>query len=116
MDKNLTTMEKRIELSMLYDFYGELLKNNQRQILEGYFGDDLSLAELADEQGISRQGIYDTVKRCSRQLEDYEAKLHLIARFEEARETVHQINNLTGNDGGTLGEIRKLSEHILELL
>lgn len=118
MDQNMTPMEKRVELSLLYDFYGELLKENQKQIFEDYALNDYSLTEIADEHGVSRQGIHDTVKRCTRQLEDYEEKLHLIARFQQAGEIVQQIQSLTeGEDPKeALQEIRKLSEHIADLL
>ncbi|MCI8625521.1 MAG: YlxM family DNA-binding protein [Lachnospiraceae bacterium] len=118
MEKQQSPVEKRVELSMLYDFYGELLKENQRQIFEDYIQNDYSLAEIAEEHGISRQGIHDTVRRCMRQLEDYEERLHLAARFAEAKEILKQIRELTETDSrqeAALQEIRRLSGHLLEL-
>ena len=119
MELTLSTLEKRVELSILYDFYCELLKVNQRQIFEDYIQNDYSLAEIAEEYGVSRQSIHDTVRRCTRQLEDYEERLHLAARFAEAKELLRQINRLTEPDRSqeeaALCKIRELSEHLLKL-
>ena len=71
-------MEEKIEQAYLYDFYGELLNEHQRKIYEDFVFNDLSLGEIADEEGISRQGVHDMVKRCTKTLEGYESKLHLI--------------------------------------
>lgn len=73
-------MEEKIEQAYLYDFYGELLNEHQRRIYEDFVFNDLSLGEIADEEGISRQGVHDMVKRCTKTLEGYEEKLHLIAK------------------------------------
>ena len=74
-------MEEIVELSLLFDFYGEMLGDHKKQIFEDYVLNDLSLAEIADEAGISRQGVHDTVKRCTKQLKEYEAALHLVEKF-----------------------------------
>ena len=131
MENRLSPVEKRVELSLLYDFYGELLKEHQRQIFEDYIQNDYSLAEIAEEHGVSRQGIHDTVKRCTRQLEEYEERLHLIARFQKAKEAIRRISQLTeagsqgaGSQSGeqegippeqALREIQELSRYLLEL-
>ena len=73
-------MESKIELAYLYDFYGELLNEHQRQIYEDFVLNDLSLGEIAAEEGISRQGVHDLVKRCTKKLQDYEDKLHLVEK------------------------------------
>ena len=70
-------MEKIVEQGLLYDFYGELLTPHQRRIYEDAVFNDLSLSEIAQEAGISRQGVHDLIKRCDRTLEEYESKLHL---------------------------------------
>lgn len=119
MEFGVEPVEKRIALSLLYDFYGDLLKESQRQIFEDYVSNDLSLAEIAEEHGVSRQGIHDVVKRCSRQMEEYEEKLHLIQRFRETGKAASEIIRLTeaGRDADqALKEIRGLSERILKLL
>ena len=78
-------MEEKIEQAYLYDFYGELLNEHQRRIYKDFVFNDLSLGEIADEEGISRQGVHDMVKRCTKTLEGYEEKLHLIAKFMSAK-------------------------------
>ena len=88
-------MEEKIEQAYLYDFYGELLNERQRQIYEDYIFNDLSLGEIASEAGISRQGVHDMIKRCTKALEGYEQKLHLIQKFQAAKAKVEQIHALT---------------------
>ena len=68
-------MEEKLEQAYLYDFYGELLNEHQRQVYEDFVFNDLSLGEIASEEGISRQGVADLIKRCNKKLLDYEAKL-----------------------------------------
>ncbi len=89
-------MDRIFERALLYDFYGELLTPHQRNVYEGVVFEDLSLGEIAQEQGISRQGVHDLVKRCDRILQDYESKLHLVERFSAARKKIAQIVALTG--------------------
>ena len=74
-------MEKILEQALLYDFYGELLTEHQKEIYEDFVLNDLSLGEIAIERDISRQGVYDIVKRCNRQLSADEEKLHLVEKF-----------------------------------
>ena len=74
-------MEEKLEQAYLYDFYGELLNEHQRQVYEDFVFNDLSLGEIASEEGISRQGVADLIKRCNKKLLDYEAKLHLVEKF-----------------------------------
>ena len=88
-------MEKIFEQALLYDFYGDLLTEHQRQIYEAAVFDDMSLGEIAAEQGISRQGVHDLIKRCDKILAEYEAKLHLLARFTKAKERIGEIERLT---------------------
>ena len=61
-----------IQTSLLYDFYGSLLTDRQREVMELYYGENLSLSEIAAEFSISRQGVHDNVKRCNKILSDYE--------------------------------------------
>lgn len=74
-------MEKRIETAWLLEFYGPLLTARQRELLELYCDEDLSLTEIAAQAGISRQGVYDAVHRAQRQLADYEESLGLLGRY-----------------------------------
>ena len=71
-------MDEIFMQSLLYDFYGELLTEHQKEIYEQFIVDDLSLSEIAKDAGISRQGVHDLIKRCNKILEEYEAKLHLV--------------------------------------
>lgn len=88
-------MEKKLMQTYLYDFYGELLTDHQREIYEDFVLNDLSLSEIAQEAGISRQGVHDLVKRCDRILEGYEEKLHLLERFLSTKEKVCRIQSLS---------------------
>lgn len=117
-------MEKIVEQGLLYDFYGELLNDHQKAIFESAVYNDMSLSEIADEQGISRQGVHDLLKRCSRTLEGYESKLHLVERFQKAKEKIQQINQLADHAGNSgkeelhtqLEQIKKVSNEILKEL
>ena len=93
-------MEKIFERALLYDFYGELLNAHQRSVYEEAVFNDMSLSEIADEQGISRQGVHDLLKRCDKILQDYESKLHLVERFSCAREKIKEIVELTMDQEG----------------
>ena len=92
-------MDKLYEQAMLFDFYGELLTEHQRRVYEDAVYNDLSLGEIAEEKGISRQGVHDLIKRCDRILQDYESKLHLVERFAKARDTVKEIQKLADGNG-----------------
>ena len=90
-------MEKIVEQGLLYDFYGELLTEHQRRVYEDVVFNDMSLSEIAEEQGISRQGVHDNVKRCNKILSDYEGKLHLVEKFVNIKEKIHRIHGLAKN-------------------
>ena len=110
-----------LEQSLLYDFYGELLNDHQKEVYEQFVLDDLSLSEIAQEKGISRQGVHDLVKRCQKTLEGYEEKLHLVEKFMSVREKVHQIDTLLENyenqdEKVLIQQVKKLSGEIIEEL
>ena len=84
-------MEKFVRQTMLYDFYGELLTKHQQEIFEAVVFDDIGYSEAAQQEGISRQGVHDLIRRCTLQLESYEEKLHLMERFLSIRTCVEQI-------------------------
>ena len=104
-------MEKLELRGMLYDFYGELLTPHQKKIYEDAIVNDLSLSEIANEQGISRQGVHDIIKRCDKALAEYEEKLHLVEKFARIKHMISQINLLTDDV-----RIRQLSNEIIEEL
>lgn len=114
-------MEEKIEQAYLYDFYGELLNEHQRRIYEDFVFNDFSLGEIANEEGISRQGVHDMIKRCTKTLESYEARLHLIQKFQSAKGKVEKIHALTqqfhkNHDETLIEEIEEISNQILEEL
>lgn len=84
-------MEKNLEVSTLLDFYADLLTENQRQALSLYYNEDFSLAEIAENQGITRQGVRDTVQKAQTQLFELEKKLHLAQRFKDVEENAQMI-------------------------
>lgn len=85
--------EKIIEISMLYDFYGQLLTEKQKEIFALYHEDNFSLAEIAREVGISRQGVHDALKKAEKALQEYEEKLKLIKKFSYTQKAVEDIDN-----------------------
>ena len=87
-------MDKILEQALLYDFYGELLTAHQKEIYEQFVLDDLSLGEIAADAGISRQGVHDLIRRCNKILEEYEAKLHLVAKFVKIRDMAREVEQL----------------------
>lgn len=106
-----SSIEKLEWKGMLYDFYGELLTEHQKGIYENAVFDDFSLSEIAAEQGISRQGVHDILKRCDKILAEYEDKLHLVEKFAKIKQMVQEINALTDDE-----RIKKLSDEIIEEL
>ncbi|MCM1126018.1 MAG: DNA-binding protein [Lachnospiraceae bacterium] len=113
-------MEKIVEQGLLYDFYGELLTEHQKRIYEDVVYNDLSLAEIAKENGISRQGVHDLVRRCDHSLQEYEDKLHLVERFLKIKSRVSGLEKLADDAGVTREElmrgVKALSHQILEEL
>ena len=113
-------MERIVEQGLLYDFYGELLTEHQKKIYEDVVYNDLSLSEIAQENGISRQGVHDMVRRCNHMLTEYENKLHLVERFLKIRSGVDEIKHLSENTELTkeeiLGRVNSLCCEILKEL
>ena len=105
-------LEKIYKQTMLFDFYGELLTEHQKQVYEDAVYNDLSLSEIAETYGISRQGVHDLIKRCDKLLQGYEDKLHLIERFGKAKETVRLIQTMTEISGEGAEVLRKRLEDI----
>ncbi len=113
-------MESIVKQSLLYDFYGELLTEHQRSVYEDAVFNDMSLAEIAEEQGISRQGVHDLIKRCDKILTGYEEKLHLVSKFQQTRQMVEEIQMRTRQfqetkDLSLIAQIETISNDILEL-
>ena len=96
------------QASLLYDFYGQLLPKRQRQVTELYHEENLSLSEIAEEFGISRQGVHDALKNGEKALNEYEEKLGLVEKFQRSSDAVKRIDtiidgvirSLQSEDGG----------------
>jgi predicted DNA-binding protein YlxM (UPF0122 family) len=83
--------EKNLEFSIFLDFYGEMLTAKQREVLEYYYNEDLSLSEIADHEGITRQGVRDSIKRAEALLYYMEERLGLVKRFREMQAGLEDI-------------------------
>ncbi|MDP5273411.1 putative DNA-binding protein [Chengkuizengella axinellae] len=86
-------LEKTNRINLLFDFYQNLLTEKQQTYLKFYFQDDYSLGEIAEQFQISRQAIYEHIKRAEHVLEQYENKLHLVANFIDRNELLNQLND-----------------------
>ena len=84
-------MEKFLEITYLYDFYQALLTDKQRDLLSGYYFDDLSLGELALQYQISRQSVFDAIKKSEQKLLDYESKLKLWEKYQRQEKILGAI-------------------------
>ena len=80
---------------MLLDFYGELLTEKQRQCCELHYNEDLSLSEIAEQSGISRQGVWDNLRRAEAALREFEEKTGLVRRFLEQRAELEELRKQT---------------------
>ena len=85
-------MPDKFQISVLLDNYGVLLNEKQRHIMEYYFNDDLSLAEIAENEGITRQGVLDIIKRSKQTLIDYEEKLKLIKKIDFLKKKLKSVD------------------------
>ncbi len=109
-------LEKTNQVNLLFDFYAMLLKGKQREYLELYYLDDLSLGEIAEMHEVSRQAVYDHIKRAEKQLYEYEEKLQLARKHEQRQTIVSQMIDLvesldrSGSQEELLALLRQLSE------
>ena len=105
--------EKNLEIGYLLDFYGDVLSERKRTVLDYYYNDDLSLAEIAEEIGISRQGVRELIKKAGEELMFYEEKLGLAKRFQLVEAQTEQLLSLMEKEG-VAGEIREAAKELLE--
>lgn len=97
-------MNSKPYISLLYDFYGELLKGSQQQVIELYVNEDLSLSEVAEIMNISRQGVRDSLHRAQLKLSEYEARLGLLKAYQERKERDDRIRGLIDTVKRTTGD------------
>ena len=103
-------IEKRASLCLLFDFYGALLTEKQKFVFDLYYNNDLSLVEIAEQENISRQAIYDILKRTENILYDYEESLHLVVKFEKRKEELLKALDIIDNV-----EDEKKNDELIEL-
>ena len=110
------------EMSMLIDFYGQLLTESQLKCLDMHYNQDLSLAEIAEELEISRQGVHDFIKRGRAMLCEYEEKLGLLARFQEVKRQLESLqDDFTFMDRSVLAEgdlylVEQMEKKLFEII
>lgn len=87
-------MESFVRFNLLFDFYGQLLTKRQQLVVQWYYDHDLSLAEIAEQLSISRQGVHDLLRRSQQSLESYEKRLGLVERFRQERQRLDDLKEL----------------------
>lgn len=107
-------IEKTNRMNALFEFYSTLLTEKQMNYIELYYADDFSLGEIAEEYGVSRQAVYDNIKRTDKILENYERKLHLYSNFIVREELInkiqHHVKENYPEDQELLGWIQSIQE------
>lgn len=107
-------LEKTTRMNFLFDFYQALLTEKQRSYMELYYLDDHSLGEIAESYEVSRQAVYDNIRRTEAMLEEYEDKLQLLERFQERQKVLEQLTKALQQDT-TLEERLALIEQLKEV-
>ncbi len=111
-------MAKNLDMIMLLDFYGDMLTSKQREFIDFYYNDDLSLAEIAENIGITRQGVRDAIKRAESQLTEMEEKLGFAARFEAMNKGLAKISEkaaLINEENLKCGLSRQINDLTVEI-
>ena len=105
--------EKDLNVAFLLDFYGDVLSERKRTVLDYYYNDDCSLAEIAEEIGITRQGVRELIKKAEEELHFYEEKLGLAERFRRVQNTAERLQGLLA-DAGVNEEIQRVVRELSE--
>ncbi|SDC64051.1 hypothetical protein SAMN05421663_103219 [Terribacillus halophilus] len=105
-------LEKTTRMNYLFDFYQALLTPKQRSYMEMYYLEDLSLGEIAESFDVSRQAVYDNIRRTEAMIESYEKKLHLYDRFKERSALLDELEVVfdSDNQAGAKNLIQKIKE------
>lgn len=101
------SLVKTTRINFLFDFYQSLLTDKQKAYMNLYYLEDLSLGEIAEEYQVSRQAVYDNVKRTETMLEDYESKLHLFAKFQKRLEMIEQLEQLIEVEPLSIDDVKR---------
>lgn len=107
-------LEKTTRMNFLFDFYQALLTEKQRSYMELYYLDDHSLGEIAESYSISRQAVYDNIRRTEAMLEEYEDKLRLFEKFQQRQQVLKQMTDAIMNGSATVEEQLALVEQLKE--
>ena len=112
--------DKTLEMTMLYDFFGDLLTEKQRTYFDLYYNDDLSLSEISQQTGISRQGVRDNIMRAEQLLRGYEEKTGIVARFMKLQSDISSIEKdvsaiIEASDGGVKRTAEAVRDKLQEL-
>jgi len=108
-------LDKVLHIIALFDFYGALLTDKQRLSMEMHYLNDLSLAEIADELGVTRQAVHDILKRAEQVLIDYEDKLKFVERHQREQQAIQHIYQLIGELPDEIRQLPKLHLAVQEL-
>ncbi|AQP53025.1 DNA-binding protein [Vagococcus penaei] len=108
-------IEKTNRMNALFEFYSTLLTVKQMNYIELYYADDYSLSEIAEEYGVSRQAVYDNIKRTEKLLEEYERKLHLYSNYVVRSELIQVIKEKLVNEPNDTTAISELLDRIQEI-
>lgn len=113
-------MDDILQLTLLYDFYGELLTEKQKQVYELHYQNDLSLTEIGEELSISRQAVRDQLKRTEKILQAYEEKLQLVSRFQAQKKAVREMKHImegmekkNPDTAMAIAKMKKIADNIL---
>lgn len=108
-------MEKHTEINLLYDFYGQLLTERQRKFVDLYYCHDLSLGEISEQYGISRQSVYDTLKRSGQTLYRFEEKLGLVEKSLNQRDQLARaLEHLEGGNRAGVRAARLILSRLIQ--
>lgn len=107
-------LEKTTRMNFLFDFYQSLLTDKQRSYMHLYYLDDHSLGEIADEYEISRQAVYDNIRRTDAMLEEYEDKLRLLEKFQQRKVVMEQLQQVIQTNPVNQEEALELIEQLKE--
>ena len=110
------SMDDILRRSLLFDFYGELLTDHKKNIYEASVSEDLSLSEIAAQEGISRQGVHDLINRTDKILENYEQKLHLVERFLRTKNQIQEIREASLLSCGLCAENSAQRQHLERII
>ena len=110
--------DKTLEMTMLFDFYGDMLTEKQREYFDLYYNEDLSLGEIADNVGITRQGVRDIIVRAENTLLEFEKKTGIVARFEERSQKLSSAVEIARRiqDMASDSDIQKEADRLISLL